>query len=450
MNDFDDIYGRNFSSRSSLNGGKHTGTSKTRTRSSGKGKRRAKKNSLASLLDIKNFKQNITQMNKYQKRRLGAILIVIAIIILIIIIANLGNTHKVPEVTTFLLNNSLVSPKNEMFYDEDEEVAYLSYDDIYSIFDDNMYYNNVENYLITTYNTHIAKLSLNEKTMNLNDSEIKLKGKLQNKDGKLYLPFTDLGIVYDLEVEFSKDYNRIIASSIKDEKKRSITLKACDLKENPSIFAKTIEKLPMSHYVIILEDAGNYQKVRSENGNIGYVSNGKIGRIDVFRTKMIEEEVKYNIIDEDNIIKNYDDGLLRQDAINVAIPDLFVLNDENTVSNKISTSSNAYQEFEEWCKDKEVQIWAILTSNVDVSSDLSSYDSRNSTIQELYNKVMTNELQGILIDFEEIDDINSFIRFIIEITPRFKESGLKVGVRLPDGISSENSTKINSIVDTSI
>ncbi len=445
----DDIYGKTFNSRTSKSQAKHTGASRSRARTNSKtrGKRRAKsKNSLLSLLDFKNFKQNFSQMNKYQKRRLGALLIVIAIIIIIIIIANSGKKHVVPEITTFLYNNHLVSPKKELFSEED--VSYISIDDIYSMFDDNIVYDKDTKQLITTYNTHIAELKVDDKTMDLNGSEIKLKGRLQEKNGTIYLPFTDLGIVYDLEVDYSKDYNRVIASSIKDEKKRSIVLKGADLKENPSIFAKTVEKLPMSTYVFILEEAGNYKKVRSENGNIGYIANGKIGKIDTLRTKMVEESINYNIIDDANILNNYDDNQLSNEAKNVVIPNFFVLNDNSVVSDRVPSNNN-YDSFIDWCKQKEVQIWGTLESNIDVSSELSNYESRNNTIQELYNQIMTYEFQGIMIDFEEIDDEDSMLRFIIEITPRFKESGLKVGVRL-NSISEDKVAKIKSIVDATI
>ncbi len=58
--------------------------------------------------------------------------------------------------------------------------------------------------------------------------------------------------------------------------------------------------------------------------------------------------------------------------------------------------------------------------------------------------VVKNQVKGINIDFETINDVNSFYRFIIEITPKFKESGLKVCVTLNKNI---NRDKIENIVD---
>lgn len=50
----------------------------------------------------------------------------------------------------------------------------------------------------------------------------------------------------------------------------------------------------------------------------------------------------------------------------------------------------------------------------------------------------------ICIDFENIDDIEGFYRFIIELTPRFKEAGYKVLVKYKDGLDIE---RLRSIVD---
>jgi len=450
MDDFDDIYRKNFSSRSSERTARPTDTARSRSgaRTKGKGKRRAKsKNSLLSLLDFKNFKTNIKQMNKYQKRRLGAVLIAALIIILIIIIANSNKKHVIPEITTFLYNNNLVTPKNELFIED--EVSYVSMEDILNMFDENIVYDKDTKQLITTYNTHIALLKLDEKTMNLNNSEIKINGKLQEKNGLVYLPFSDLGIVYDLDVEYSNDYNRIIATSIKEEKIRSIVIKNSDLKESPSAFAKNVEKLSVGYYVYILEESGNYKKVRSENGNVGYIANGKIGNIETLRTKMIEEKNVYNVFDDINALDNYDSFSLRSDAKNVVIPFFFVLNENADITYKFSRNSDNYVAFKNWCSQNEVQIWATLDANDSVSSLFGSYEKRNEAIQELYNQVMTYEFQGIMIDFDEVDDWNSMLRFIIEIAPRFKESGLKVGVRIRNA-SEDISKKINNIVDVSL
>jgi len=55
--------------------------------------------------------------------------------------------------------------------------------------------------------------------------------------------------------------------------------------------------------------------------------------------------------------------------------------------------------------------------------------------------------RGININFSTIDDIKSFYRFVIEIVPRFKESGLIVSVTLKDSLDKD---KIQKITDYTV
>ena len=45
-------------------------------------------------------------------------------------------------------------------------------------------------------------------------------------------------------------------------------------------------------------------------------------------------------------------------------------------------------------------------------------------------------------DFENIDDTEGFYRFVIELTPRFKEAGYRVLVKYKDGLDKERLEKI--------
>ena len=424
--------------RDSLKGKRSSQSSK---KSGNKKNKHSKKNGFnISNLDIRN-------MNKYQKRRFGAVLILVLLIVLIIIV-NIGNKHKTPEKVSFMLNNEYIDLKNIMYYEDD--VAYISKEDVIQLFDNNLYYNEAEKELITTYNTHIAVLNQNAKQMRLNDSNINLNGTMQEKDSIIYLPLSDMQIVYDLELEYSKDYNRVICTSIKDERVRSLVIKKANLKETNGLFSKTIEKLPIGHYVYILENAGSKQLVRSENGNIGYISNKSISDVEVLHTKMIEENVTYNIVDSNDIVKNYNDVTLRNDSKNVVAPMFFTINENGEIVDKTASKTTNYNDFKEWCNTNDVGILAGVDLDADTSQVFLTYSDRNTIIQELYNNVMEYGFQGITINFDKVDDINSFNRFLIEIKPKFKESGLKVAVKINSDFDANESSKINDIVDISM
>lgn len=384
-------------------------------------------------------------LNKYAKRRRIAILAVVLVIALIIVLLNIFKVeaHKKPDKISLMLNNEIVELEKEMY--KEEENIYISKEDIVKLFDDTLYYNEAEKELITTYNTHIALLKVDETFMVLNDSNVELKGCLTEKDGVIYLPLTDLGIIYDLEIEYSEEYNRVILSSTQEEKKQAITLKKATLKEKPSMFSKKIEKLDMSEYVVVLGTEKKYKKVRTENGNIGYVKENKISNEETIREKMVNPVLDVNIVeDASDILKQHDNSLFSTEKQNVVIPTFFTLDKDQKVLDKTNSSTNSFASYTNWIRENNVQIWATITNSANISENLLTYTQRNSVINSIYNYLMQYQFQGINIDFDKIDDINSFNRFLIELKPKLKESGLKLCITYNNSLDKN---KIQNIAD---
>ena len=384
-------------------------------------------------------------LNKYAKRRRIAILAVVLVIALIIVLLNIFKVeaHKKPDKISLMLNNEIVELEKEMY--KEEENIYISKEDIVKLFDDTLYYNEAEKELITTYNTHIALLKVDETFMVLNDSNVELKGCLTEKDGVIYLPLTDLGIVYDLEIEYSEEYNRVILSSTQEEKKQAITLKKATLKEKPSMFSKKIEKMDMSEYVVVLGTEKKYKKVRTENGNIGYVKENKISNEETIREKMVNPVLDVNIVeDASDILKQHDNSLFSTEKQNVVIPTFFTLDKDQKVLDKTNSSTNSFASYTNWIRENNVQIWATITNSANISENLLTYTQRNSVINSIYNYLMQYQFQGINIDFDKIDDINSFNRFLIELKPKLKESGLKLCITYNNSLDKN---KIQNIAD---
>lgn len=383
-------------------------------------------------------------ISKFAKRRRIALLGVIVFILIIIIstVFENSNKHKVPEKVSLLLNNQLTELKKDMYVDNDE--IYMSKEDIVNLFDDTLYYNEAEKELITTYNTHIALLKVNEAFMVLNDSNVELKGCLTEKENTVYLPLSDMGIIYDVDVEYSSEYNRVILDSTKEEKKRSITLKKANVYEKASTFSKKIEKLNMSEYVMILGTEKNFKKVRTENGNIGYIKEKKISDAETIREKMIEKKTEFNYLS--NISeKNYNSAKLSNDKQNIVSPTYFTLDKEQKIIDKTNSKTDSFNKFTSWTNENNVQVWPIVTNLANVSENLLTYTQRNTVINNIYQYLMQYQFQGVFIKFEKIDDWNSFNRFLIELKPKLKESGLKLGIIY----NSENieKSKIENIAD---
>ena len=135
------------------------------------------------------------KLNMLKVRRCLIILIAILIFIISLICIKINKEKNKYKELTILLNNEFIELINKPIIDDNKNI-FFSKEDIQEIFDSTIYYNEAEKELITTYNTHIALLKIDEKYAEINDETIELKGKLQEIDKKIYIPITDLKKVY--------------------------------------------------------------------------------------------------------------------------------------------------------------------------------------------------------------------------------------------------------------
>ena len=144
------------------------------------------------------------KLNKLAIRR--CIIVFLIIIIFLILISTIINKNKNKyKELTILLNNELLETTKEVIIEDNN--IFFSKEDIKTIFDDTIYYNEAEKELITTYNTHVALLKVDEQYALINDQNVELKGKLKEINDTIYLPLTDLESVYDIDLDFSKESN---------------------------------------------------------------------------------------------------------------------------------------------------------------------------------------------------------------------------------------------------
>ncbi len=331
---------------------------------------------------------------KTKKFLIRRMLAIVLLFFLILSIRNLFydlSQKEERKQTCLLFNHELVKLTNKIYLED--TIVYISLEDIKNIFDDTIYYNVGDKELITTYNKHVAVLHLDVSEMMVNDVEFAMQGKLKEIDSKIYLPVSDLGVVYDIEIEFVNQTNRVLMDSITKAKKQVVVLEDAKIKSSKSPFPVTIQKVKRGDKLLLIEKKGKYSKVRTAQGNIGYVKNKKTSEEEILREDWIEEKSKENNFDNKG--------------------DLYVVTKEQ----------------------------ANLTS---ISESFATYSLRNNYIKNIYNEVMQNQYKGVYIEFEEIDDVNSFYRFLIELSPKFKESGLQVVVKINQQLDQE---KVESIVD---
>lgn len=370
-------------------------------------------------------------------------------VILLIIVTfclNLAWENSRYKNLTILFNNEFIETKDEVVIDEEKNI-YFSKDDIQKLFDETIYFNEAEKELITTYNTHVALLKVDEKYGIIDDENIELKASLKEIGKKVYIPISELSKVYDIELKYSEKSNRIIIDSILKEKKESRIIKKATVHEKKGFFdGHNLEKLIIGEKVVVLGCEGKYTKIRTDIGNIGYINTKKISPEEIIRENIKEEKQEINVYSNySNISGVYENISVDESKLNVVTPTFFHIDKNSNVLDRTTSTTATYTVYKNWTDENKLQIMPSLTNDENVSDTLLSYFQRSQAINSLKDMMIKYSYVGINIDFDTIDDVNSFYRFLLELYPRFKAAGIKVAVTLNN--SNLERKRLENIVD---
>lgn len=209
---------------------------------------------------------------------------------------------------------------------------------------------------------------------------------------------------------------------------------------------KKLENLIIGEKVVILEENGNYTKIRTKQGNIGYVKSKKLSSISTIREDVKDEKKELEVYSNySNISGIYDNISVNSEKLNVVVPTFFHIDKNNKVLDRTTSTTATYAVYKNWTDSNGLQIMPTLTNNESVSSTLLSYSQRTQVINSLKEMMLNYNYIGINIEFDSIDDINSFYRFLLELYPRFKSVGIKVAVTLNNSNLEKN--RIKNVTD---
>lgn len=391
-----------------------------------------------------------SKVKKRKNNRLKKILRIGILILLIVLIVSLFKWifslfNKEPDKISLIIGANRIELKKEILIDNEKNL-YLSKDDIAYLYDENIYYNPTDKTVITTYNKHIAVLAMNKTTMTVNDTVVSINGSLKEEKGTIYLPFSDMIDVYDFEYNYDEKSKTLIVDSTNEEKKEAVVLRNVKLKESTGFFSKKLEKVNKSTTVVVLGTEGKYTKVRTDSGNIGYIKTKKLSTPETIRDDFETEKLSNIEVlnDYNEISSEYENVMTVEGKTSIVIPNLFNVNNKFELKQIIALDSDKFNEYKNWTSNNNVSICATVNFEGSMNELCSSYNTRTCLMNNIYTELIKNQISMVNIDFDNIDDMEGFYRFIIEMTPRFKEAGIKVLVTYKDGMNKE---RLNNIVD---
>lgn len=389
--------------------------------------------------------------NKEKKVYIYKLIVTVIFALLVMFVLNVAPNYirnEISEKTNLVINNGNVtkSLKNDVIVDNG--VVYISTKDIANFFDGNIFYDNKYDQIITSSDTKLATLKINKNECTINGSNISLIAPAKKNENEFYLPFSEISkSVYNVETKYIPETDTVVLVSLDRELTYANSSKNNAVKYKPTMFSKTIDKIEKGDNVTVVQEEnienGNWTKVTSENGKIGYVKTNSLANIKQVRSKLtIDKQVEGNISLVWDYFSQYASAPNRTEkikGINVVSPTFFSLQKlgrGNIVANVGKEGENYIQ----WAHNNGYKVWALLSNDSmkqTTSEILNDYQLRADLINNIVNIVITYNLDGINLDFENIyeSDKDMYSRLVIELAPRLKELGkvLSVDVTAPDG-----------------
>lgn len=354
--------------------------------------------------------------------------------------------------TNLVINNSNTTKnlKNDVIVENG--VVYVSTKDIANFFDDHIFYDNKYDQIITTSETKVATLKLNENKAKVNGSTVDLVASAKKIGEQFYLPFSEISeSVYNVETTYIKDTNTVVLVSLDRELTYANSGKKNSVKSNPTMFSKTVDKIEKGDNVTVIPskngDENGWTKVTTENGKIGYVKTTTLAN-----TKKIRDNLEMGTQIQGNVslvweyFSKYAKAPQRTekiDGVNVVAPTFFSLADSEKGA-IVANVGQAGQNYINWAHSNGYRVWPWVANEAtnkedkDLTSEiLNDYKLREKLINSIVSAVEMYNLDGINLDFENMyeSDKDAYSRLVIELAPRLKELGkvLSVDVTAPDG-----------------
>lgn len=372
--------------------------------------------------------------------------------------------HDITDKTNLVINFSNVTGrmKQEMIIDEND-VVYLSVDDIRNYYDKHIYFDEQYNQIVTSSETKLAVLKLDENYMTVNGEKVKISGSAKLIDDVYYLPFSEMEDVYNVRVD--RPENKIVIESLDREITVTNLTKKASVKYKATVFSRTIEKLPENEKVIIAQSQDNtipqgWVKVRTQNGNLGYIEEKYLSESIMEReAKVYEKQIDGKISLAWEYFSEYakapDNTGKVYDGVNVVSPSFFYLKLQNTdkenltkldvllQSNLLENVGDEGVAYINWAKENGYKVWPKVTNDTlpstidEFSVIINDFKLRENMINQIKEYVEKYDLDGINLDFEFMykSDKDAFSKFVIELAPQLRDMGvcLSVDVTAPDG-----------------
>lgn len=412
--------------------------------------------------------------NKIQLTPFGKVVFTVAGLLIVYLIALLAlpNFKTIPfyefftdvnkDEITMVVEDKIVNLENSPVFMDDE--LYIPVAFVKEYIDEYIFWDEAENKLTITTEKNVIRMKTDELTYYVNNEPLELGLPVYSIEEEAYMPTKTIEEIYKVNINFN-DENKIAFLDYTDEERKeaSIITKSAVIRFEPDFKSPIAQKLEKGALVSVFDTEGNYSKVRSTSGLIGWINSKNLSDVNVIapveETVYEDEEIwkpesgKINMV-FDQVTKvnanNSEKKRIVHDGLDVISPTWFSF--ENTDGDIKNIADKNYVD---WAHSNGYQVWALITDNFNNTIShavLSSTETREHVIKQLLAYTQIYDLDGINIDFENVpkSDGEYYVQFMRELTPLMKQQGLIVSadVFMPRSWTAHyNRGEVSKIID---
>lgn len=201
------------------------------------------------------------------------IMIGIVSLIIVAIIINTAPGYKRDKYTNVI--NLIINEENKTedlkhdIYINNNGTIYISEEDVKNLFDATIYHDEKYNQIITTSDTKVANIVINEKKMIVNNSEISMLDAIIRINDNIYLPVSDMCIVYNISIDYVETTNKVVIDKLDKGMIKAKVSEESNIKYKPRGLSKNVGTVKEGETVsCFYTTSKGWRQIRKEDGTL--------------------------------------------------------------------------------------------------------------------------------------------------------------------------------------
>lgn len=340
-----------------------------------------------------------------------------------------------------VVNNNILKPTGMISDGE----AYLEYTTVRDYINERFYWDADENVLLYTLPTDTVSVSVGASEYTLSNQKTGTDYVILKTEGNTaYIALDFIARYTDMSSKVLQDPDRVVVVTKKEETVAEVK-RDTQVRYQGGVKSPILTEVSDKDKVAVIEEEGDWKKVRTEDGFIGYIKKNKLRDEKKETYDRGFEEPQYTNISKDYTINMAWHNVTNADANSSVLEMIARSKGLTTLSptwfHVADTSGNlesiASADYVNYAHQSNIEVWAAvrdfdggISSQEESYALLSSTASRTNLINQLVAEVIRLGIDGINVDFEMISQEcgEHYIQFIRELSVQCRKNNIVLSV----------------------